>query len=112
MPRFVAVVDASAGGATYSPAFVVNHWSTPCNIAVGVEVAGSAQYTVQHTFADPYLVNLNSVSAAAWLNNASLVATAANGDTNYAFPPSGIRLVLASAASARATMTIVQAGPG
>lgn len=104
-------VQASAGGNTFSPAFVVDHWSVPVNIGVGVTVAGSALYSVQHTFADPFSVNLNDPTTATWINNDTLSSASTNDDTNYAFPPTAIRLVLASAASAQATITIVQAGP-
>lgn len=111
MRPFVVTADASAGGNTFTPVYVVDHWSTPCNIAVGVRVNGSAVYTVQHTFDDPYTVNLNVPTNGTWYNNADLAADTTNGDSNYAFPPTAIRMFIASAASAQAIMTIIQAGP-
>lgn len=114
MRQFSTTVVASAGGFTYSPAYVVDTWSTPCNIAVGVKTvgAGSALYTVQHTFEDPFSVALNSSpTAATWRNNSVLVSASVGDDTNYAFAPTAIRLALAGAVSAQATMTIVQSGP-
>jgi hypothetical protein len=111
MRRFSATVDASAGGISYSKPFVVDTWSNPCNIGIGVTVAGSALYTVQHTFADPYAVNLANPTAASWLDNDFLASASVGNDTNYAFPPTAIRLALAAAASAQATMTVIQAGP-
>lgn len=105
------IVQASANGTTYSKVFVVDHYSDPTNIGIGVTVAGSALYTVQHTFADPFAVNLNDPTTAIWINNDTLASASTNDDTNYAFPPTAIRLALSSAASAQATMTVVQAGP-
>lgn len=114
MRNYSTTVVASAGGFTYSPAYVVDTWTTPCNIGVGVSIigAGSAVYTVQHTFDDPFRIALNSSpTAATWVNNDVLVSASVNDDTNYAFAPTAIRLAVYAAASARATMTIVQSGP-
>ena len=116
-------VVGSAGGATFSPAFIVDLYNSPTNIGVGVVVSGNTTVAdVQHTFANPFQINLNSaVSGAAWINNATLVsATQANNpngatDTNYIAPPTAIRLRVRPLASAgtgeRATITINQAGP-
>lgn len=114
MRRFSSTVLASAGGITYSAPFVVDTWTSPCNIGIGVNIdfgAGSAVYTVQHTFADPFSVNLAIPTTASWLNNDSLVSASTSDDTNYAFPPTAIRLALAPAASAQATITVIQSGP-
>ncbi len=105
-------VNATAAGTSFSPAFVVDRWNNPTSIGIGVTVAGSALYSVQHTFADPFTVNLNDpASTAVWFNNDTLTSARVNDDTNYAFPPSAIRLALTSAASAQAIMTVIQAGP-
>ncbi len=113
-------VTSSAAGTTYSPAYPIDTYNNPCNIGIGVTIqfgAASALYDVQHTFSDPFAINLNASPAAntsatgIWLNNATLTSATANGDTNYAFPPRAIRLALRAAASAQATMTIQQAGP-
>lgn len=115
-------VVGSAGGPTYSPAYPIDTDSNPCNIGIGVTVSGAETIAdVQHTFAPPGSINLNVVSAAPWINNSTLVsATAANNingttDTNYAFPPTAIRLRVRAFASAgagnAATITINQAGP-
>lgn len=115
-------VAASAGGPSFSPAWIVDTFAVPCNIGIAVVVSGNNTIAdIQHTFADPFAVNLNSAaSAQAWLNNATLVsATAANQngmvDTNYAYPPRAIRMRVRAAASATAqdvaTVTFVQSGP-
>lgn len=115
-------VVGSTGGPTYSPAYPVDTYNNPCNIGIGVVVSGNNTIAdVQHTFGDPWSVNLNVVSAVAWINNATLVsATASNNingatDTNYAFPPRAIRMRVRALGSAgageAATITIQQAGP-
>lgn len=113
-------VVASAGGTTYSQAYPIDTYSNPCNIGVGVTLVygvGSAVYDVQHTFSDPYAINLNlnptanTEATGVWANNATLTSATATGDTNYAFPPRAIRFAIRAAASASITGHIVQAGP-
>jgi hypothetical protein len=112
--RFTFPVVASAGGFTYSRAFVVDTYSNPCDIAIGVSLdfgATSAIYSVQHTFDDPFTINLSNPAIGTWRDNSVLTSAMVAGDTNYAFPPTAIRLKLYAAASAQATMTVIQAGP-
>lgn len=115
-------VVGSAGGPTYSPAWVVDNFNNPTTIGIGVVVSGNNTIAdVQHTFGDWSSINLNVVSAVPWQLNATLVSAtqASNPDgvvsTNYAFPPTAIRLRVRALASAgtqdRATITIIQAGP-
>lgn len=116
MRRFTSTVVASAGGNTFGDAFVVDTYSNPCNIGIGVNIdfgagGGSAIYTVQHTFDDPFAINLNNRALGTWLDNDSLVSANVSNDTNYAFPPTAIRLKVYPAVSARCTMTVIQAGP-
>lgn len=116
----VFTVTASAGGNTFSPAYPIDICNDPTDIGIGVDVifgSGSAGYTVQHTFDDPWAINLNtspngnSTITGIWHNNSSLINQTTNGDTNYAFPPRAIRLLVSAAASAQVRMVIVQAGP-
>lgn len=116
------IVVGSTGGPTYSPVYPVDTYPVPCNIGIGVVVSGNNTIAdVQHTFSDPWGINLNVVSAGVWINNATLTsATAQNNingatDTNYAFPPRAIRLRVRALTSAgageAASITIQQAGP-
>lgn len=121
-PKSFTVVG-SAGGATVSPAFVVDKYNNPINIGIGVVVSGVHSIAdVQHTFADVGEINVNSaVSAVAWIDNSTLVSATQAGqkngawDTNYAFAPSAIRVKIRAFSSAsageRVTMTVIQAGP-
>lgn len=114
-------VVASAGGITYSPAWPVTVYANPTDIAIACDIVygtTSAQFTVQHTFDDPGLINLNNPqstaltvsSGAVWNNNATIVNSSANITTNYIAPPTAIRLAVQAAASAAVRMTIIQAG--
>ncbi len=118
----VFTVTASAGGNTYSPAYPIDTYPDPTNIGLAVDIVYglvSAVFTVQHTFDDPYTINLNSpqstavntLAGAVWHNHATIVNASANIDSNYAAPPRAIRLLLSAAASAAVRFTIVQAGP-
>jgi hypothetical protein len=114
-------VVGSTGGPTYTPAYVVDSFNNPCNIAVGAVVSGAESIAdVQFTFGDFGNINLNVVSAVPWQNDATLVsATQANSPnyatTNYAFPPTALRgrvRALASAGAGNAVkFTFQQAGP-
>lgn len=118
------LVTGSAGGPTYSPAYVIDTYANPTCIGIGVTVSGNDTVVdVQHTFTDPFAgtdITAN-VSAAVWINNATLTsatqAGAANGawDTNYAFPCRAIRMRIRALASAgtqdRATITFQQTSP-
>lgn len=113
-------VVASAGGTTYSPAYPIDTFNNPTGIGIGVYIlygVGSAVYDVQHTFTDPWSVNLNAnptgstSTTGIWLNNTTLASATQNGDTNYAFPPRAIRFALRAAASASIQGTIQQTGP-
>lgn len=107
----IFTITATAGGSVVSPAYPIDVTNNPCNIGVGVVVTGSAVYDVQHTFSNPWSKDLNVLTNGTWLNNDTLVSATVNDDTNYAFPPAALRVQLRAAASATATMTIIQAGP-
>lgn len=110
MRPFVSTVQANAGGVRVGNACVLSNYNTPSSIAVGVITSG-AIYTVQHTYDDPFTINLNSsVSAANWIDNPTLVSANRNLDAVYTSPPTAIRLRL-NAGSGDATMTVIQTGP-
>ena len=118
----VFTVTASTGGNTYSPAYPIDICNDPTDIGVAVDVVygtTSAGFTVQHTFDDPYTLNLNSpqsnantvTSGPVCQNNATIVNSSANITSNYVAPPRALRLLVSAAASAAFRFTIVQAGP-
>ena len=119
MRRKQFTVTSSAGGTTYSPAYPIDTFNNPTDIGIGVNIiygTTSAVYDVQHTFSDPWSINLNAnptantAATGVWLNNSTLSSAAVNGDTNYVAPPTAIRFALRAAVSAQIQCTIIQAG--
>lgn len=89
------VIPASSPGATPSAPVIHDLFLCPFNVGIGVEVTGTVNYTVQHTFDD--IINIGA-SACVWFNHddAVLVAATANANSNYAYPVTGSQIVLNS----------------
>jgi hypothetical protein len=97
------VQTVSKTGTGSSSALVMNTNCTPFNVGFGVVVTGTVNYTVQHTFDDP------SVGFTTWFSHPTIASQTANADGNYAFPVTGIK-VLVNSGSGTAAMSLVQAG--
>lgn len=93
----------SKTGVGSSDAIVVNTNTNPCNIGFGVLVSGVVNCTVQHTFDDP------ATGFSTWFSHPTAASLTANADGNYAFPVTGIK-VLVNSGSGTATLKLVQAG--
>lgn len=93
----------SKTGVGSSSALVMNTNVTPFNVGFGVLVTGTVNYTVQHTFDDP------AVGFSTWFSHPTVASQAANADGNYAFPVTGIK-VLVNSGDGTATLKLVQAG--
>ncbi len=90
-------------GVGSSTAIVVNTNISPVNIGFGVTVSGTVTYSVQHTFDDP------AVGFTTWFSHPTIAAKTDNQDGNYAFPVTGIKL-LVTANGGTATLKLIQAG--
>ena len=97
------VQTVSKTGTGSSSALVMNTNISPFNVGFGVVVSGTVTYTVQHTFDDP------AVGFTTWFSHPTVASETANADGNYAFPVTGIKL-LVTAGSGTATMSLIQAG--
>ena len=75
----------------------------PIYVGFGVIVDGTVTYTVQHTFDDP------AVGFTTWFSHPSVVDQVANDDGNYAFPVTGVKL-LVTAGDGTASLQLIQAG--
>lgn len=93
----------SKTGVGSSNALVMNTNVTPFNVGFGVIVSGTVDYTVQHTFDDP------AVGFSTWFSHPTIAGETTNQDGNYAFPVTGIKL-LVNSGSGTATLKLVQAG--
>lgn len=105
-------VRVTVGSQTASKPIPLDNFRDPFNIGMGVALSAGATltYSVQHTFDDIYADNF-SPATATWYNHASLASLSANGDGNYAFPVTAIRLNVTAYTSGTATLTAIQAGP-
>lgn len=97
------VQTVSKTGTGSSSALVMNTNISPFNVGFGVEVTGTVNYTVQHTFDDP------AVGFSTWFSHPTVASETANADGNYAFPVTGVK-VLVNSGSGTATLKLVQAG--
>lgn len=93
----------SQTGVGSSNNIVINTNVTPVNIGFGVIVTGTVTYTVQHTFDDP------AVGFSTWFSHPTVVDETTNQDGNYAFPVTGVKL-LVTAGTGTATLKLIQAG--
>jgi len=97
------VQTVSKTGVGSSSAIVMNTNISPFNVGFGVLVTGTVNYTVQHTFDDP------AVGFTTWYSHPTVAGEVANADGNYAFPVTGIK-VLVNSGSGSATLNLIQAG--
>ena len=93
----------SQTGTGSSTAIVTNTNTTPFNVGFGVVATGTVTYTIQHTFDSP------GTGFTTWYPHPPIAAKTDNQDGNYAFPVSGIK-VLVTAGAGTATLNLIQAG--
>ena len=93
----------SQTGAGSSSSIVTNTNTTPFNVGFGVIATGTVTYTIQHTFDSP------GTGFTTWYPHPTIAAKTDNQDGNYAFPVSGIK-VLVTAGAGTATLNLIQAG--
>lgn len=93
---------AQTGTGSSSP-LVMNTNTTPFNVGFGVVATGTVTYTIQHTFDSP------GTGFTTWYPHPTIAAKTDNQDGNYAFPVSGIK-VLVTAGTGTATLNLIQAG--
>ncbi len=97
------VQSVSKTGVGSSSALVMNTNISPFNVGFGVVVTGTVNYTVQHTFDDP------AIGFTTWFSHPTVASQAPNADGNYAFPVTGVK-VLVTSGSGTATLNLIQAG--
>ena len=93
----------SQTGTGSSSSIVMNTNTTPFNVGFGVVATGTVTYTIQHTFDSP------GTGFTTWYPHPTIAAKTDNQDGNYAFPVSGIK-VLVTAGAGTATVNLIQAG--
>ena len=111
MRPIVVSVGPNATGGTSSPWVRLDDWASP-QIAIQCTVSGTVNYTVQSTLDDPNSpTNPVAAGSVTWVNSADPAAVGATGtiQTNYAFCPAFIRVVMNSG-TGTVTMTVNQSG--
>lgn len=96
-------------GVGSSKVYVVDTYISPSNMGLAVVVSGTITYKVQYTFDDVFAAGYTP-SSGNWFDHPTLVGSA-SGNSNVAYPVTGIRL-LTTAGTGSATLTIIQAGGG
>jgi hypothetical protein len=104
--RPVVLTVTGVGSSSVSP---VDTYISPSNMGLGVIVTGTITYKVQYTFDSVYATGYDP-AAGNWFDHPTLVGSA-SGNSNIAYPVSGIRLIT-TAGTGSATLTIIQAGGG
>jgi hypothetical protein len=97
------VQTVSKTGVGSSAAIPMNTNISPFNVGFGVIVTGTVNYTIQHTFDDP------AVGFTTWFSHPSVASQAVNADGNYAFPVTGVK-VLVNSGDGTAQLKLIQAG--
>lgn len=93
----------SQTGAGSTDPIIMDTNKNPFNVGFGVVKTGTVDFTVQHTFDNPF----GTIST--WFNHPTVAAQIANADGNYAFPVTAIRLTMNSG-DGTATLKLLQAG--
>ena len=99
--RPVTLTQTGAGSSAVCP---MDLYQAPFAVGLNARVTGTVNYTVEHTFDDPF----QSGGATNWMPHSTLAAQTATADSNYAFPVRAIRLTVNSGAGSVA-LSIVQA---
>jgi hypothetical protein len=86
----------------------MDQYISPFNVGFGIHPIGTATYTVQHTFDDPFAADFDPATAV-WFNHPDITAESGNNDGNYAFPVRAIRLNV-SLSSDQVVFWVAQAG--
>lgn len=81
---------------------------SPFNVGFGVVPDAGVDYTVQHSFDNPFAYGYNA-GAATWFDHPTAANQIVKQDGNYAFPVAAIRLKVNGGAGS-ATLTLIQAG--
>lgn len=99
--REITLTQTGAGSTAAVP---VDVYLTPFSIGMGATVTGTVNYTVQHTYDDPF-----AATPVKWFNHATLAAQTADGEGVYTTPMRAIRLTLNSG-TGTVVLKLVQAG--
>ena len=100
-------VSVGTNGIASSKPIFLDHYGY-AQVAIQVDVTGTANYTVQQTLDDP---NADALAAVVWVDHGdtNLVGATSTAQGNYAFLPRCTRILLNSGTGS-VKMTVIQAG--
>jgi hypothetical protein len=99
---------ADSGATGVTAPIPLDQYISPFNVSLAVVPAGTATYTVQYTFDDPFASDFVPASAN-WFNHPDLTSESGNNDGNFAFPVRATRLNV-SDTDDNLTFFVTQAG--
>jgi hypothetical protein len=103
-------VTTTVTGVAAGPVIVVDHYQSPSTMSLGCTIdSGTATYSVQHTYDDPFSPTFTPGSAR-WFQHPVINAVTANTDSNYAYPPRACRLNVTVSSGGTVTLVVNQAG--
>jgi hypothetical protein len=102
-------VTVGVDGTCESGWLTLDTYSRDFEVSMGINLGGTATYSVQHTFDDVYSSTFDE-DAANQLTHASLVGQTADADGTYISPVAAVRLALTAHTSGNAVFTVLQAG--
>lgn len=107
--RAITLTTSDASGATKnSNVAPMDTYKNPFVVGFNAVVTGTATYTVQHTYDDPFAASFTAAGAT-WINHANVASLTASADGNYNIPVRAIRLQQ-TAGTGSVALTLVQAG--
>jgi hypothetical protein len=101
----VALLEGGTNALGGSIPIPIDIYLDPTSIGLAVVVTGTVDYTVQHTFDDPYQ---DPSTVLTWFDHPTLTG-AASLDGNLAFPPRAVR-IFTNSGIGTVDFTLVQAG--
>jgi hypothetical protein len=94
-----------------SAACRLDHFQTPFNVLIEVDITGTATAKVQYSLSDPIMSTDAIGTGMVWQDHSTLVSLTTAAVGNMAFPVQAARLVVSGvAATPTVTMTLIQAG--
>jgi len=85
----------------------IDQYQSPTNIGIGLDITGTVNVDVEHTFDDVFDGNASAIRT--WYDHDTLAAETADVDGNYAFPPTAIRL-RTNSGDGTCVMSVIQSG--
>ena len=100
-------MDVGISAVSVGPTIPLNWRSNAFSVSLFVDISGTINYTVQHTFQNVYAAG--DPAQGTWMSHSSLASKTADTDGNYAFPVMGTRVIVNSVtAGATYAFTILQ----